>query len=130
MPLNVKSHDVYDAITHMLDLIGLEPDPVARLALVTFAHRIVNERLITERNALAYEARQKFASEDIADAIGIDRKMLLNWTNRHRAAKGLPPVGQRKRTDLVNAKDIRGIIDVGEYAPYVASLRNTRNAAK
>jgi hypothetical protein len=103
---------VYDSLQALTDQIEQQPDPAVRLACYAYLLEHVQIRVLTARDAAAFEARQKYPVRDIAAVSGSDAKDVYYWSERHRARHGLPRLPRRFPQDISQARDITEVLGV------------------
>jgi hypothetical protein len=99
----VKSVQVFDLLTRLVDTINLEPDPAIRLSSFMYLADKYREMVLPERDRAAYDARARYAAADAADISGSDIIDIYRWAGEHRRRTDAPKLGRRPRIDLDNA---------------------------
>lgn len=95
-----------DSLQHAIDLLNSEPDPIRRLAQIKEAEIEAAALMRSAKRAAAYDARQTFSTQDIADAIRSDRHDVVYWVQCHARDNGLPDCTRKKRADLSQYRDL------------------------
>ena len=95
-----------DLIQNLMDNVSMTPDIADRLVMTQELDANWRRLIVPARDAAAYEARQRYASADLAALTGYSDWQLAYWTNRHRARTGAPALGRRDRVDLSRAIDL------------------------
>lgn len=106
MGIEVNSSAVYDGLVSLIDTINQERDPLLRLALFSYLADLYEKRVLTERNACAYEARQRYAMENITQVTGSEPKQVYFWADTHRKRNALPTLPRRLPQDVSGAVEI------------------------
>lgn len=102
----IKSTTVYDLLTSLIDTINLEPDPAIRLASFMYLSEKYRELVIPERDKAAYDARLRYAAEDVARITGSDKQDIYYWTKRHCERTGAERINRRELADVSGAIDL------------------------
>lgn len=93
----VREVDIHDRVMSLIDLLNSEPDPAVRLTLYAIAKRDALATLTEQRNATAYQARQKYALHDLCELLGDHHRNITRWVRQHRERTGAPPIPPRPR---------------------------------
>jgi hypothetical protein len=108
----VKPSFVFDALRSLMDQIEAQTDPAVRLACYSYLLQDLRSQAVTGRDRAAYEARQRYSADDLAEVCGSDRQDIYYWSNQHRYRNDLPPLKRRYRDDLSNARDVMQALGV------------------
>jgi len=104
--MTVKYSFVHEQLLSIIDAINMEPEPTTRLAIL-YQFFSESQNLIRQsRNDAAYNAREKYALEDIEHATNIDRKRIDYWTKQHCERTGAPRLKRKQRQNLDNYIDL------------------------
>lgn len=79
---------MWDKLADLLDTITRLEDPIDRLAALTYAARISRERIESDRDRAAFEARLENTLDTVSDAIGVHREQIRSWTSAYRNRTG------------------------------------------
>ena len=94
--MSLSQQDIRGFVSHMLDEISAEPDPIHRLVLLKAWTKATDDLLHRAKRAASYELRVAgWTSQQVADEIGGDRGTISRWATEHAAEAGLAPLQGR-----------------------------------
>lgn len=102
----VNENRAFDALIDLADNVNRTPDIAARLSTLVRINEEWKRVIIPARDKAAYEARQKYALEDLVTLTGHSQTAITYWMMQHRHRTGAPKIGRHQRIDLSGAIDL------------------------
>lgn len=102
----VRYTQFFDQMQSLIDSINHDSDPAERLANLQRIYKEGLTLMLRSRDEAAYELRSRYSSLDAEALAGVSARYIDYWAKRHRDRHNLPPLKQKRRVDLSNAKDL------------------------
>lgn len=99
-------HRYHDQMQSVIDSISHDSDPLSCLNNFQRLSTDFRRAILAARDQAAYDLRTRYSSEDAEILAGVSRRYIDYWARRCQRKNGLPPLKQKKRTDLSGVVDL------------------------